>query len=57
MVRNWYVRFSDSKKSEKVSYQEYRIIHNMAIFYGAIISNNFCPKGKSLHVSFPKHFV
>lgn len=57
MIRNWYVRFSDSRKSEKVSFSDYCMIHKMAIFYDAVVSDNFCPKGKSLRVSFPKHFL
>lgn len=57
MIKNWYVRFTDSKKSEKVTYKEYCVIHDMARFYHAVISDNFCPMGKSLRVSFPKHFL
>lgn len=57
MTTNWYVRFSDSKKAEKVSYDFYRQILIMARFYKAIISDNFHPHGKTLTVAFSKHFV
>lgn len=57
MVKNWYVRFADSKKAEKVSYKEYCDLHKMAIFYNAVVGDNFHPNGKTLIVSFSKHFV
>lgn len=55
--KKWYVRFADSKRGIPVKYGEYRQIREMAEFYGAIISDNFHPHGKTLVVSFPKHFV
>ena len=57
MTRKWYIRFSDSKKGEEISYLEYCEFFRMAKFYGAIIGDNFHPHGKTLTVSFPKHFV
>ena len=57
MTRRWYVKFSDSKKGEEVSYSEYCELFRMAKFYGALIGDNFHPHGKTLTVSFPKHFV
>ena len=57
MTRRWYIKFSDSKKAKEVSYSEYCELYRMAKFYGAVISDNFHPHGKTLTVSFPKHFV
>ena len=57
MTRKWYVKFSDSKKAEEVSYREYCELFNMAKYYNSIIGDNFHPHGKTLTVSFPKHFV
>ena len=57
MVKNWYIRFTDSKKAEKVSFKEYCDLHKMAIFYNAVVGDNFHPNGKTLTVSFSKHFV
>ena len=57
MTRRWYIKFSDSKKAEEVNYSEYCNLYRMAKFYGAVISDNFHPHGKTLSVSFPKHFV
>ena len=57
MVKKWYVKYSDSKKAEQVSFHDYVIIHEMAKFYRAVISDVFHPNGKTLSVSFPKHFV
>lgn len=56
-MRNWYIKYSDAKKAEKVSYDEYRAIFEMAEYYNKIISHNFHPHGKTLTVAFPKHFV
>ena len=56
-MRNWYIKYSDAKNAEKVSYEEYRAIFEMAEYYNKIISYNFHPHGKTLVVSFPKHFV
>lgn len=57
MKRKWYIKFSDSKKAEEVSFYEYCILHSMARFYNAVVSDNFHPKGKTLVVNFTKHFV
>ena len=57
MKRNFYVRYSDSKKSERVSFYEFIMIRKMSEFYGAIVSSVFHPHGKTLTVSFSKHFV
>ena len=57
MTRKWYIKFSDSKKGEEVSYREYCELFNMAKYYNGIIGDNFHPHGKTLTVSFPKHFV
>ena len=55
--KKWYVRFADSKRGIPVKYGEYRQIKEMAEFYGAIISDNFHPHGKTLTVSFRQSFV
>ena len=57
MTHNWYVRYSDSKKAEKVSFREYCDLHKMGIFYNAVIGDNFHPHGKTLTLNFPKSFV
>lgn len=57
MTKKWYVRFSDAKKAEIVTYSEYSIIKKMAVFYNAVVADNFHPHGKTLTVRFPKHFV
>ena len=56
-MRNWYIKYSDAKKAEKITYREYCDLYKMAKYYNAIISDNFHPHGKTLEVSFPKHFV
>ena len=56
-MRNWYIKYSDSKKAEKVTYREYCDLYKMAKYYNSIISDYFHPSGKTLVVSFPKHFV
>lgn len=57
MVKKWYVKYSDSKKAELISFEEFCLLHKMARFYNAVVSDNFHPNGKTLVVSFPKHFV
>lgn len=57
MKRKWYVKFSDSKKAEVVSFKEFCALSAMARFYNAVVSSNFHPYGKTLVMSFPKHFV
>ena len=56
-MRNWYIKYSDAKKAEKISYREYCELYKMAKYYNSIISDYFHPHGKTLVVSFPKHFV
>ena len=56
-MRNWYIKYSDAKKAEKITYREYCELYKMAKHYNCIISDNFHPNGKTLVVSFPKHFV
>lgn len=56
-MRNWYVKYSDAKKAEKVTYREYCDLYKMAKYYNSIISDYFHPHGKTLVVSFSKHFV
>ena len=56
-MRNWYIKYSDAKKAEKVTYREYCELYRMAKYYNSIISDNFHPHGKTLVVSFSKHFV
>lgn len=56
-MRNWYIKYSDTKKAEKVTYREYCDLYKMAKYYNSVISDNFHPHGKTLVVSFPKHFV
>lgn len=57
MCRKWYIKYSDSKKSEQISFNEFCTLSTMARFYNAIVCSNFHPNGKTLVVSFPKHFV
>ena len=56
-MRNWYIKYSDAPKAEKITYREYCDLYKMAKCYNCIISDNFHPHGKTLTVSFPKHFV
>ena len=56
-MRNWYIKYSDAKKAEKITYREYCDLYKMAKYYNSIISDYFHPHGKTLVVSFPKHFV
>lgn len=56
-MRNWYIKYGDAKKVEKVTYREYCDLYKMAKYYNSIISDYFHPHGKTLVVSFPKHFV
>ena len=56
-MRNWYIKYSDAKKAEKITYSEYCELYKLAKYYNAIISDYFHPHGKTLVVSFPKHFV
>ena len=56
-MRNWYIKYSDAKKAEKITYREYCDLYKMAKYYDKIISDNFHLHGKTLVVSFPKHFV
>ena len=56
-MRNWYIKYSDAKKAEKITYREYCDLYKMAKCYNCIISDNFHPHGKTLVVSFAKHFV
>ena len=56
-MRNWYIKYSDAKKAEKITYREYCELYKMAKYYNCIISDYFHPHGKTLVVSFPKHFV
>ena len=56
-MRNWYIKYSDAKKAEKITYREYCDLYKMAKYYNAIISDYFHPNGKTLVVSFPKHFA
>ena len=56
-MRNWYIKYSDAKKAEEITYREYCDLYKMAKYYNSIISDNFHPHGKTLTVSFPKHFV
>ena len=56
-MRNWYIKYSDTKKAEEITYSEYCELYKMAKYYNAIISDYFHPHGKTLVVSFPKHFV
>ena len=56
-MRNWYIKYSDVKKAEKITYHEYCDLYKMAKYYNCIISDNFHPHGKTLVVSFAKHFV
>lgn len=57
MTKKWYVRYSDAKKAEAVTFSEYCIIKKMAMFYNAVVAESFHPHGKSLTVKFAKHFV
>lgn len=57
MIKRYYVRFADSKKSKQVTFEEYCTIRRMAVFYNAIITDNFGVECKSLKVSFTEHFV
>ena len=56
-MRNWYIKYSDAKKAEKITDHEYCELYKMAKYYNSIISDNFHPHGKTLVVSFAKHFV
>ena len=56
-MRNCYIKYSDAKKAEKITYREYCDLYKMAKCYNCIISDNFQPRGKTLVVSFTKHFV
>ena len=56
-MRNWYIKYSDAKKAEKITYREYCDLYKMAKCYNSIISDYFHPHGKTLVVSFAKHFV
>ena len=56
-MRNWYIKYSDAKKAEKITYREYCDLYKMSKYYDKIISDNFHPHGKTLVVSFPRHFV
>ena len=56
-MRNWYIKYGDAKKAEKITYREYCEFYKMARYYNSIISDNFHPHGKTLVVSFAKHFV
>ena len=56
-MRNWYIKYSDAKKAEKITDREYCDLYKMAKCYNSIISDYFHPHGKTLVVSFPKHFV
>ena len=56
-MRQWYIKYSDAKKAEKITYREYCDLYKMAKYYNCIISDNFHPHGKTLVVSFPKHFA
>lgn len=57
LYRKWYIKYSDCKKAEEVTFREYCDLYEMAEFYKAIVKENFHPHGKTLTVSFPKHFV
>lgn len=59
MVKKWFVRYADTKKSVKVSFEEYCTIYNMAKFYNALVGDNFGVghRSKTLRVSFNQHFV
>ena len=57
MIRNYYLRFADSKVAKKVSQTDYFEIFRMARFYNAVVSSTFHPHGKTLVVSFSEHFV
>ena len=54
---NWYIKYSDAKKAEKITYREYCDLCEMAGYYNSIISESLHPHGRTLAVSFPKHFV
>ena len=56
-MRNWYIKYSDAKKAEKITYREYCELYKMAKYYNCIISDNFHPHGKTLVVCFAKHFI
>ena len=56
-MQNWYIKYSDAKKAEKITYREYCELYKMAKCYNSIISDYFHPHGKTLVVSFAKHFV
>lgn len=55
--RKWYVRFADSKRAVRVTYEEYRQLKDMGKYYKAIVSDNFHPNGKTLTLSFRQSFV
>lgn len=57
MAKKWYVRYLNSKKAEEVSFNEFYALSTMARFYNAVVSSSFHPNGKTLVVSFPKHFI
>lgn len=59
MVKKWFVRYADKKKSVEVSHDEYCAIYNMAKFYNAVVVDNFgvAHRSKTLRVSFNQHFV
>lgn len=57
MIKHWYIKYAGSKKAKEVSYMEFCVLHEMAKFYNAVVSNNFHPHGKTLKVSFTEHFV
>ena len=59
MIKKWFVRYADTKKSVEVSREEYTDIHKIAKFYNAVISDNFGigHRSKTLKVSFNQHFV
>lgn len=55
--KHWYVRFADSKRAIRVTYEEYRQLKDMGEYYKAIVSDNFHPNGKTLTLSFNQSLV
>ena len=54
--KNWYVLFSDSKKSEKVIREEYFNIRFIARGLNAVLSEVPHRSGRTLSVAFPRSF-
>ena len=55
--KNYYVLFSDSKKSDKVSYDHYCQVRYVANSFNAVLSETVHRFGVTLFVAFSHHFI